>query len=48
MTDDPVMFALSLADAGNTKAWLNMTSVMVESGYLRRDRLKLCEQVRTD
>ena len=40
MTDGPLMFALYLAEAGNTKAWLNMKSVMVESGYLRRDRLK--------
>ncbi len=41
MTDDPLMFALTLAEAENTKAWLHIKSVMAESDYLRKDRVKL-------
>ncbi len=48
MTNDPLMFALTLAEAGNTKAWLHIKSVLVESDYLRKDRVELCEQVCTD
>ena len=36
------MFALTLAESGNT-VWLH-----IKSDYLRKDRGKLCEQVRTD
>ena len=31
-----------------TKAWLHIKSVMAESDYLRKDRVELCQQVRTD
>ncbi len=45
MTDDPLMLALSLAEAGNTKPWLHIKSVMAESdNILRKDRLTLREQ----
>ena len=43
MTDNTLMFALTLAEAGNTMAWLNIKSAMAESDYLRKDRVKLCD-----
>ena len=36
MTDDPLMFALTLAEAGNMKAWLHIKSVMAESDYFTK------------